>query len=307
LIYLLQHRSELTQVYQNFQKVVQTQFSRTNKIFRSDNTMEYNEKSFLNFLKQHRTMSHRSCPYTSQQNGYAECKHLHILDTVQALLISASLPECFWGEADIIAVYTINRVPSPTIHNQTPYEQLNGSTPNYFLLKIFGCIYFVTLPAYERTKLESRSHLCCFLGYGLTQKRYRYYDPVTRRLRISHHVEFWEHKMFTSQMQFSASSSTHAPVFTEPSIILFLESSTNTLSSSDEPSPTTSNLSNSTDDHLATSHIPEFSQEPRRSTKVRTPLAHLHEYHYFFALATLHEPHSYREASADPLLAESYV
>jgi hypothetical protein len=94
-IYLLQHRSELTQVYQNFHKMVQTQFSRTIKIFRSDNAMEFNEKSFLNFLKLHGTISHRFCPYTSQQNGHAECKHRHILDTVRALLIYTSLPYLF--------------------------------------------------------------------------------------------------------------------------------------------------------------------------------------------------------------------
>jgi hypothetical protein len=95
-IYLLQHRSELTQIYQNFHQMVQTQFSRTIKIFRSDNAMEYNEKSFQIFLKQNGTLSHRSCPYTSQQNGHAERKHRHILDIVRALLISASLPERFW-------------------------------------------------------------------------------------------------------------------------------------------------------------------------------------------------------------------
>ena len=32
---------------------------------------------------------HRSCPYTSQQNGRAEWKHRHILDVVCTLLISA--------------------------------------------------------------------------------------------------------------------------------------------------------------------------------------------------------------------------
>jgi hypothetical protein len=102
-IYLLQHRFELTQVYQNFHKMVQTQFSRTIKIFCSDNAMEFNEKSFLNFLKLHGTISHRFCPYTSQQNGHAECKHRHILDTVRALLISTSLPDLFWGEATLTA------------------------------------------------------------------------------------------------------------------------------------------------------------------------------------------------------------
>jgi hypothetical protein len=45
-IYLLQHRFERTQVYQNFHQMVQIQFSCTIKIFHSDNAMEYNEKSF---------------------------------------------------------------------------------------------------------------------------------------------------------------------------------------------------------------------------------------------------------------------
>jgi hypothetical protein len=217
-LYLLQHRSELTHVYQNFHQMVQTQFSRTIKVFRSDNAMEYNEKSFLAFLNQHGTILHRSCPYTSQQNGRAERKHRHILDTVRALLISASLPERFWGEAALTAVYTINRVPSPTIHNQTPFERLYGSIPDYSLLKVFGCVCFVTLPPHERTKLEPRSRLCCFLGYGLTQKGYRCYDPISKRLRVSRHVEFWEHKMFTNQSSSLPSSSSYSPVFTDPSL-----------------------------------------------------------------------------------------
>ena len=152
-IYLLQYHSELTQVYQNFHQMVQTQFPHTIKFFRSNNAMEYNEKSFKIFLKQKRTLSHPSCPYTSQQNRRAECKHRHILDTVRALLISASLSKRFLGEATLTVVYTINRVPSPTIHNQTPYERLYGSTPNYSLLCDFGCICFVILPPHERTKL----------------------------------------------------------------------------------------------------------------------------------------------------------
>jgi hypothetical protein len=107
--------------------------------------------------------------------------------------------------------------------------------------------------------------------------------------------------MFTSKMPFSPSSSTHAPVFTNPSITLLLDSSADILSSLDEPSPAASNLSDSTDDPPATSHILESSQEPRRSSRVRTHLVHLHDYHSFSALVTLHEPHSYREASADPI------
>jgi hypothetical protein len=34
---------------------------------------------------------------------------------------------------------------------------------------------------------------------------------------------------------------------------------------------------------------------------VRAPLSHLIDYHYYFALATFHEPHTYREVSTNPL------
>ena len=37
-------------------------------------------------LKNDGTLSHQSCPYISQQNGRAEIKHRHILDTVCAPL-----------------------------------------------------------------------------------------------------------------------------------------------------------------------------------------------------------------------------
>ena len=40
---------------------------------------------------------------------------------------------------------------------------------------------------------------------------------------------------------------------------------------------------------------------PRHSTRVRSIPTHLLDYHYYTALTTLHEPHTYREASTDPL------
>ena len=40
---------------------------------------------------------------------------------------------------------------------------------------------------------------------------------------------------------------------------------------------------------------------PPHSTRVRSIPAHLHDYHCYTALATLHKPHTYHEASTDPL------
>ena len=40
---------------------------------------------------------------------------------------------------------------------------------------------------------------------------------------------------------------------------------------------------------------------PRHSTRVRSIPTHLLDYHCYTALVTLHKPHTYREASTDPL------
>ena len=55
-------------------------------------------------------------------------------------------------------------------------------------LKFFGCAYFVLLQPYEHTKLESRSRLCRFLGYGIEHNGYQCRDLVSKHLHVSHHL-----------------------------------------------------------------------------------------------------------------------
>ena len=130
-----------------------------------DQIMLY-DKSFLSFLDSHGTLPQQSCPYTSQQNGRAERKHCHILDVVRTLLISASLLECFWGEAALTAVYTINRIPSPTTHNKCPFELLYGQTPDYSSLWVFGCACFVSLPPSSLVLVSIVSLVMVYLKRG---------------------------------------------------------------------------------------------------------------------------------------------
>ena len=66
------------------------------------------------------------------------------------------------------------------------------------LLRTFGYICFVLLPSIERIKLSPRSAMCVFFGYNSEHKGYRCYDPVSRRLRISHHVTFLEDTSYYS-------------------------------------------------------------------------------------------------------------
>uniref|UniRef100_A0A2N9EWS2 Protein kinase domain-containing protein n=1 Tax=Fagus sylvatica TaxID=28930 RepID=A0A2N9EWS2_FAGSY len=251
---------------------------------------------------------------TSQQNGRAERKLRHILDTVRALLLSSKVPVPFWGEAVLTAAHAINRIPSPTISNQTPYERLFGSPPHYQHLRSFGSACFVLLQPHEHNKLEPRSRLCCFLGYGETQKGYRCYDPIAHRLRISRHVVFWEHRLFTEVSQFRPffSLSSLSDIFPEvspPSLESFPPSPEVSTSIPQTESSDHFSGSSSQETHhslpessaLAPSEDPAPATTLRRSSRVTTLPSHLRDFHCYTALATLHEPHSYREASSNPL------
>ena len=136
--------------------MIKTQFSCNFKIFHADNAAEYKDSCVFTFHHQNGTLPHRSCPGTSAQNGRTERKHRHILNTVHALLTTASCSEYFWGKAALTAVFTMNHVPSSTTHNQSPYERLYNHPPNYSTLKGFGCACFVLLQPHEHTKLEQK-------------------------------------------------------------------------------------------------------------------------------------------------------
>ena len=68
----MKHRYELLQVYSNFAKMVETQFSKRIKIFRSDNALEYTQYVFQAVLHSYGTVHHLTCLGTFQQNGRAE-------------------------------------------------------------------------------------------------------------------------------------------------------------------------------------------------------------------------------------------
>ena len=171
---------------------------------------------------------------------------------------------------------------------------LFGYSPSYDLLRVFGCVCFVILHDHEKNKLQSRSRLCCFLGYGIGQKGYRCYDPIRKRLRVSRHVVFWEHKMFYQLP--------HVPVSLIPSIDpipdLFPEESPTSMS---EFPPSITDVPSHASDELPAPIIgvptdtaptmdptgPSDSHALRRSHQVTTLPSHLRDFHCFSALASL--------------------
>lgn len=105
-------------------------------------------------------MHRKSCPHTSQQNGLAEKKLCHILETGLTLLAHSGLSNTYWVDAFLTSVYIINRLPTAVL----TYEKLFKIAPNYFVLRVFGCKCFPLLRPYTTHKLEYRPKFVFFLA-----------------------------------------------------------------------------------------------------------------------------------------------
>ncbi|RVW31698.1 Retrovirus-related Pol polyprotein from transposon TNT 1-94 [Vitis vinifera] len=199
---LMKTKDEVNLLFQNFHKVIETQYNAKVRVLRSDNGGEYQSSDLQKYLEGHGIIHQTTCSNTPQQNGVVERKNRHLLEVVRASLIAAKTPICYWGEAITSAAYLINRVPSSSINFQTPLQALTNAVvaptvPN-LPSRVFGCVAFVHLHKHQRTKLTSHALQCVFVGYALHKKGYRCYHPPTRQMYITMDVVFHEDSMYFS-------------------------------------------------------------------------------------------------------------
>ncbi|RVW98410.1 Retrovirus-related Pol polyprotein from transposon RE1 [Vitis vinifera] len=140
---------------------------------------------FTSFMSHHGILHQSSCAHTPQQNGEAERKNRHLVETARTLLLHNHVPFRFWGDAVLTACYLINRMPSSVLHDQIPHSLLFPDQPLYFLPpRVFGCTCFVHILTPGQDKLSAKAMKCLFLGYSRLQKGYRCYSLETHLLPI---------------------------------------------------------------------------------------------------------------------------
>ncbi|RVX08747.1 Retrovirus-related Pol polyprotein from transposon RE1 [Vitis vinifera] len=119
-----------------------------------------------------------SCVDTPSQNGVAERKNRHLLETARALMFQMKVPKQFWADAVSTACFLINRMPTVVLKDTRPFV----------------------------TKLDPKALQCVFLGYSRLQKGYRCFSPDLNKYLVSTDVGFSEDTSFFSSPTSSASA-----------------------------------------------------------------------------------------------------
>ena len=198
----MKNRAELYSIFQKFYAEIMTQFNISICVLHSDNAKEYFSIPFISFMSQHGILHQSSCAHIPQQNGVAERKNRHLIETACTLLLRYHVPFRFWGDVVLIACYLINRMPSFVLHDQIPHSLLFPDQPLYFLPpRVFGCTCFVHILTPGQDKLSAKATKCIFLGYSRLQKGYRCYSPQTHQYFLSAYVIFFKDSLIFSSTE----------------------------------------------------------------------------------------------------------
>ncbi|GJY39787.1 retrotransposon protein, putative, ty1-copia subclass, partial [Tanacetum coccineum] len=198
-VYLLKHKHEVFETFKVFQKEVENQLGKTIKSLRSDRGGEYMSQEFLDHLKEHGIIAHRTPPYTPQHNRVSERRNRTLLDMVRSMMSQTTLPKSFWDYALESAARILNMVPTKKV-DKTPYEIWHRQAPKLTYLKVWGCEVLVKRDTLTKpNKLEPESLKCIFIGYPKETMGYSFYNPSENKVFVARNVEFFESNLLDQE------------------------------------------------------------------------------------------------------------
>ncbi|KAD6119425.1 hypothetical protein E3N88_10696 [Mikania micrantha] len=192
--FMIKTKDEVFSTFKKFKQLVEVECGRKLKMLRTDRGGEFTSKEFNDYCEKEGIRRQLTAPYTPQQNGVVERRNRTLLETTRSILKSMKVPQNMWGEAVRHSTYVLNRVPTLSLKDQTPYEAIHGRKPVLSHLRVFGCLAFAKIPQVNLKKLDDRSKALVYLGTEPGTKGYRLFDPENKRLVVSRDVKFDETK-----------------------------------------------------------------------------------------------------------------
>ena len=191
-VYLCNRRTLLQSLFLQFKATVELESGYKIKLVRCDNAAEY--RALGAYLQQEFGIQFEyTTPYTPEQNGVAERLNRSLITMARAMLLDASLPVRFWGDAVITASYLRNRTPIGP-GNITPEEAYSGIVPYIGHLRAYGCLAYAYIPTENRDKLEPTARGCILIGYMPTSRQYKLFSPELNRIIVATAPRIMEHK-----------------------------------------------------------------------------------------------------------------
>ncbi|KAD3068070.1 hypothetical protein E3N88_35950 [Mikania micrantha] len=241
--------------------MVERQFKTQLKSVQTDWGGEF--RNLSTFFKTLGILHRLSCPHTSEQNGFVERRHRHVVETGLTLLAQSGVPNHFWNFAFETATYLINRMPSRTSSHISPFEHLLKRKPDLSFLRVFGCQCFPHLRPYNPHKMDFRSLPCVFLGYSPSHHGYQCLDPTTNRIYIARHVRFNETSFpFLQSSSPPSTPSSPDPYFSSYPLPTPIDQPLSSAPNQQSPPPTSNPTASPT-----TSNQPESVQPPSNTAE----------------------------------------
>ena len=128
-LYLMKNHSELFSHFHVFCAEIHTQFHVYVQNLKSNNAKEYVSEQFQSFMLQHDILHQTSYVDTPAQNGVAERKNRHLVETARTLLFQMHVPKHFWADVVSTTCFLINKMPSSVLNWDTLYHILFLNKP----------------------------------------------------------------------------------------------------------------------------------------------------------------------------------
>nr|GEZ79500.1 retrovirus-related Pol polyprotein from transposon TNT 1-94 [Tanacetum cinerariifolium] len=191
-VFFLHSKDEASEVIISFIKKTQVNHQLQVQRVRTDNGMEFKNKTLAKFFDEVGITQQFLAVRTPQQNGVMERRNQTLVEAARTMLTFANLPLFLWAEAIATACFTQNRLIIHKRFDKIPYELMNKRTPNIKFFHVFGCRCYILNDYEDVGKLKAKGDIRVFIGYSKESAAFRIYNKQTCKIYESVIVNFDE-------------------------------------------------------------------------------------------------------------------